>query len=212
MAIAGITKVAPIGKRFGKLTVCSPSRPSGTARNASVVDCRCDCGDVRPYFIGNLPKMKEPMCPECKPAHRPSKGQWRHPLYNIWKGIIQRCENPNHTHYADYGGRGIAICQRWRDDFEAFVADMGERPSPGHTVDRIDGARGYEPGNVRWATQLVQMRNTRRTRMIEWQGRDISMSEAAEIAGISKELFHWRLKREWPIDKIMSTPSREARQ
>lgn len=210
MAIAGITKVAPIGKRFGKLVVCSPSRPALNSRS-TVVDCRCDCGDVRAYFITNLPRMKEPMCPECKPAHRPSKGQHKHPLYNIWKGIIQRCENPNHTHYADYGGRGIAMCQRWRDDFEAFAVDMGERPSPEHTVDRIDGALGYEPGNVRWADSKTQLRNTRRTSMVEWRGREIPLSEAAELAGISRHLFHYRVKNGWPIEKIMTTPSREAK-
>jgi hypothetical protein len=84
----------------------------------------------------------------------------RHPLYVTWKNMKQRCENPRNSHFIHYGGRGIRICERW-SDFALFVADVGVRPSSSHSLDRIDNDRGYEPGNVRWATSLEQRANQR---------------------------------------------------
>jgi hypothetical protein len=98
-------------------------------------------------------------------------GKMSHPLYWIHADMIARCRRPSHLRYADYGGRGITVCDRWRgrDGFWHFVADMGPRPEgttpagrPLYTLDRIDNDRGYEPDNCRWATQSQQARNRRR--------------------------------------------------
>lgn len=121
--------------------------------------------------------------------------------------MIQRCENPKHTAYHRYGGRGIQICERWRQDFEAFVSDVGQRPSLSHTLDRENGDGNYEPGNVRWATPVVQQRNRCDTLRIEWDGRIMSGKEAADIAGLELATFYNRLKVGWPMEKIMTTPS-----
>jgi hypothetical protein len=205
MGARGVSRVAPIGKRFGRVVVASHSRPEG---RSSVVDGRCDCGDVRPYFITNIARQAEPMCPPCREKSRPAKGQsGKHPLFNIWKAMIQRCENPNHTHYASYGGRGVVVCERWRNDFEAFAADMGDRPSPRHTIDRMNNQKGYQPGNVRWATPYQQLNNTRRTVYVEWQGKRITLSDAAEISGVDRATIAWRVNRGWSMEKIMTTPS-----
>jgi hypothetical protein len=148
------------------------------------------------------------MCPPCREKSRPAKGQsGKHPLFNIWKAMIQRCENPNHTHYASYGGRGVVVCERWRNDFEAFAADMGDRPSPRHTIDRMNNQKGYQPGNVRWATPYQQLNNTRRTVYVEWQGKRITLSDAAEISGVDRATIAWRVNRGWSMEKIMTTPS-----
>lgn len=84
-------------------------------------------------------------------------------VYAVWKTMRQRCLNPRSPDYASYGGAGITVSDRW-STFEAFIADMGPRPSPGHSIDRIDNSRGYEPGNCRWATAHEQRMNQRRMR------------------------------------------------
>lgn len=86
----------------------------------------------------------------------------RSPEYRAWDAMKSRCYNPKARGYAGYGGRGIAVCDRWRYSFENFLADMGERPSPEHSLDRIDNDGNYEPGNVRWATRSEQQRNRTR--------------------------------------------------
>lgn len=92
--------------------------------------------------------------------------------YTTWRGLRDRCTNPQSTSYQNYGGRGIGICERWRV-YENFLNDVGERPSREHTIDRIDNSRGYEPGNVRWATKSQQARNRRST--------ILSLDQAVEI-------------------------------
>ena len=91
---------------------------------------------------------------------RPTHGMSRTPMYVLWTAMIQRCTNPNHGRFADYGGRGITVCDQWRHDFAAFYAHVGDRPE-GMSLDRIDNDRGYEPGNVRWASHAEQRANRR---------------------------------------------------
>lgn len=94
-------------------------------------------------------------------THSHASGGKVSPTYRVWCAIKDRCLNPNSkTSYPKYGGRGITICDRWRDSFEAFLEDMGERPE-GTSIDRIDNNKGYEPGNCRWADKWTQSRNRR---------------------------------------------------
>jgi hypothetical protein len=98
-----------------------------------------------------------------------------------WLGMRQRCYNPKATGYEHYGGRGIHVLYF---DFQAFVADVGLPPSPGHSVDRVNPDGNYEPGNCRWATAKLQGRNRRGGRTIEWRGQRIALSEWAELNGV----------------------------
>lgn len=119
----------------------------------------------------------------------------------------QRCYNPNNPNYHRYGGRGIRVCQRWRDSCAAFVADMGPRPSPKHTVDRIDNDGNYEPGNVRWATMKEQHRNRHDSRTYTHAGRTQSMGDWAKEAGMHRSTLEQRIKRlGWSFGKALTAP------
>lgn len=82
--------------------------------------------------------------------------------YFTWGAIKQRCYNPNHQKFEEYGGRGITVCKRWKDSFENFLEDMGKKPTPKHTLDRIDNSKGYSPKNCRWVTRSIQGSNRRK--------------------------------------------------
>lgn len=201
MPAKGVSKEYPIGKRFGRVSIIA--QPIG----GTAIMGRCDCGDERPYYMSNLKTQKEPMCPECRAQTRPAKGaSGKHPLFNTWKAMIQRCENPLHTWYPRYGGRGISICQKWRNDFYAFVTDVGERPA-GKTLDRIDGNGNYEPGNVRWADGKTQQNNRKGNTLTEWDGKSYTMVQLAEHAIVDVATLSYRLRNGWELEKAMTQPS-----
>jgi hypothetical protein len=114
-------------------------------------------------------------------------------LYQAWADTIRRCHDPRHWHFDSYGARGIEVCPEWRASFEAFAWHIGPRPSSNHSLDRIDNDRGYEPGNVRWATREEQMSNTRRNRRITFAGRTMTLSQWARELGTSRQRLHYRL-------------------
>ena len=101
-----------------------------------------------------------------------------------WLGMKARCFNPANKRYARYGGRGITVCNLWANDFAAFARDVGPKPD-GMTLDRIDNNGNYEPRNVRWATYKEQARKTRRTFLVEYKGKEMSLAEASELSGIN---------------------------
>lgn len=125
-----------------------------------------------------------------KHGHARSRGEQRQgtSTYYIWAAMVQRCTNPNNADWPDYGGRGITVCERWRD-FRNFLADMGEHPA-GMSIDRVDNNRGYEPGNCRWATGKQQARNSRKVKLTEadvlWVRANPgkSLKELAEALGV----------------------------
>lgn len=145
--------------RFGRWTVMYR-----VGRQAA---CRCDCGTHRLVYWCHLKSGKSLSCgcvrsallAVIKSTHGLMRPGRHHPLASVWSNMIQRCTNPRRPDFKNYGGRGIAVCERWRS-LESFVADMPKRPR-GATLDRINNDGNYEPGNVRWATRSVQARNRR---------------------------------------------------
>jgi len=155
------------GSRFGSLTVLA--RADNNAQGSAQSLVRCECGNQKIVKNADLKRGSTVSC-GCRRAHRlplmnmkhgAAKRGERRPEYGIWAGIIQRCTNPNLERYVDYGGRGITVCPRWTSSFEAFLLDVGARPSSIHSIDRIDPNGNYEPGNVRWATPIEQRHNRR---------------------------------------------------
>lgn len=132
-------------------------------------------------------------------AKIPGTGR-RSDMYGIWQNMIQRCHNPKNSRYARYGGRGIYVCDHWRASFQAFLEDMGPRPSLQHSVDRIDNDRGYEPGNCRWATPKTQQSTAARSiRLIEVDGEIMALNELAASLGLTRGAILYRLARGIPL-------------
>lgn len=162
--------------------------------------CLCACGTEKIVPSCHLKSGKSVSCGCVRPSgdkHPAFKhgGKRDHArMYRTWCNIIQRCENPANPGYADYGGRGIKICARWRNDFVAFMEDMGPRPSPAHTVDRRNNDGNYEPANCRWADRKTQSRNRRGRHYVTIKGETMPLSAAVERFGGNYGTIKWRLR------------------
>ena len=183
-------------RRFGRLTI--------VARDNTLKKylCKCDCGNTQYVRTGNLTSGSTISC-----------GCWREnrlkienaksyrPEYAIWREMLQRCNNPNRPQYSRYGGRGIKVCERWFK-FDNFFLDMGERPK-GLTLERIDNDKGYGPDNCKWASRYEQTRNRKVTRIIEFDGQQLTIPEWAIYLGINKHTLDNRIKRGWTLEKAL---------
>lgn len=127
----------------------------------------------------------------------------RKPEWKIWWGMRQRCENPNATQYKDYGGRGIGVWAGWQHDFASFFACVGPRPSNHHTLDRIDNNRGYEPGNVRWATWREQHANTRASRFYTAYGVTMTIMQWSRALGAPYMKLWHRIDRGLSPEQVL---------
>jgi hypothetical protein len=125
--------------------------------------------------------------------------------------MIDRCYNEEVRSYPLYGGRGIRVCDRWLASFEAFLGDMGLRPSRKHSLDRKNGELGYEPSNCRWATPNEQGRNTSRNHRLTFEGETLCLSEWAERKKIPETTLRARVRYGWSPDRVLSTPVDQAR-
>lgn len=131
--------------------------------------------------------------------------------YNSWCGARARCHDSQHPRYAEWGGRGVRMCERWRESFAAFVEDMGARPERGMSLDRIDSARGYEPGNCRWATAEQQSANRPTfVRSITYDGKTQTLSAWAREIGLSRKSLEGRLAS-WSVEAALTTPKGKKR-
>lgn len=204
------------GQRFGIVTA---TRYLGKLRNLAYWEYRCDCGHVGETSSSNLKKTRSCGClyreglAKRQTTHGATVGGARPDPYHIWAGVVARCEREGTQSFRYYGGRGIKICDRWRHGdgeltgFECFVKDMGPRPSPHHSIDRIDNDGNYEPGNCRWATMKQQQRNRTGCHFVDWNGERITLQEACDRARLSDVAVHARLGRGWSLHKSLTTPS-----
>jgi hypothetical protein len=204
------------GQRFGRLTVlerdCLERQGKGDVRWI----CICDCGEYSSVVARSLVHGATKSCgclnkePTAKSAYR--HGQNKSRLYHVWDGMKSRCYRPNARGYKNYGGRGITVCDEWRDNFVAFrdwamangYVENTEKRKGGCTLDRIDVNGNYEPSNCRWVNATFQANNTRRNYMITAFGQTKSLAQWARDTGISYSALTWRVKSGWPIEKALT--------
>ncbi len=191
------------GRRFGRLVAI---RYAG----ASKWLCRCDCGteisaETRNLNTGNTTSCG---CFQRENAAQVARthGMTDAPEYNLWWAMLARCYNPKTERYPCYGGRGIIVCDRWRNSFDAFYADMGPRPSHRHQIERDDNDGPYSPDNCRWATRLEQANNTRANTYLTVDGLRMSMADWARKTHIPSGTISSRLRRGWTVTDAVSTP------
>lgn len=207
------------GSKYGRLTVVRQAERNqfGDIR----WECVCECGNLVAVPVGSLTSEHTRSC-GCLQREKASvqgkiigaanhkHGMTETPEYHAWHGMRQRCLDKNHPGFKHWGGRGVKICDRW-NEFKNFYADVGERPTPKHSLDRFPDPNGnYEPSNVRWATQKEQQRNRRRHRMVAYKGQSKCVGAWAEEAGLTVcQLWTRLFTHKWPVERAMSTPAKK---
>jgi hypothetical protein len=203
------------GQIFGRWTVIEDANEKDKFGFRLWV-CKCECGTIS-NVSGNSLKMGTSLSCGCLRNDRFLEAITKHGYgkkredsdgyvnseYCIWQDMKQRCTNPNTPHYPDYGGRGICVYEKWMNSFEAFLSDVGLRPSENHSLDRFPDNDGhYEPGNVRWATRKEQMENRRNSIVVEYKGDKKIVSQWAVILGVNHNMIMYHLKRGRPFDQV----------
>jgi hypothetical protein len=206
-----------VGQRFHRLVVLSVA-PSDS-RQHSMVSCACDCGVVGSYRATRLISGNTKSC-GCLRAEslRKSRGgkprksrvkasNQNYKLYpaecRTWRNMLTRCDSPLAINFSSYGGRGITVCEEWRD-FDVFLSDMGRRPSESHSIDRIDNDKGYSRDNCRWATLAEQCRNRTDNVRLTINGETHILSDWCRKFGVNQATVTLRLKRGWDAERSVS--------
>ena len=200
------------GQKFGRLTAIERH---GTSLPV-VWKCICECGIRKNVASRHLVSRNTVSCgcyaTEVRRSAN-SHGQSHSnrggptPTYMTWEGMKQRCHNPNFHHFADYGGRGITVCDEWKGSFETFLEDMGPRIGT-LTLERIDNNKGYSKENCRWATKKEQSRNRRDNRVVTYNGKTQIMTEWAREYGLSRGvLWHRLYNMKWDIKDALERPA-----
>ncbi len=198
------------GKAFGQWTVIDYA---GLNKQGSAIwNCRCDCGTLRAVTCGSLCNDRSKGCgclrDELNKVRPITHGKSNSPTYCSWRAMLTRCYNCRNENHKRYGANGIKVCARWKDSFEAFLEDMGERPSLLHSIDRYPDKNGnYEPTNCRWATRDEQNRNTRRNVILTHKGESLCMKDWSYRTGININTLHARLTRGWSIEDAIEIPT-----
>lgn len=205
------------GLRFGRLMVV---RHIGARHKDSIYVCICDCDA---YVEARATKLKSGNVKSCgclnaeqwpgiakKTIRSPASSDVRSGAYVSWREMHRRCYVPRTPHFERYGGRGVVVCERWHS-FGNFLIDMGERPQ-GKTLDRINNAGNYEPGNCRWATPVEQANNRTDNVRVRFAGSDRTISEwSREPGAVYASLIAGRLRAGWGVERAIFEPPRGKR-
>lgn len=204
-----------VGERFGRLMALHllPRTGKGSG-NCPRWYCICECGNTFVTIAGSLRNGGTRSCGclarELKEAGGPRRthGQSGSAEHGSWRGMLGRCRNPTDKKYPRYGGRGIQVCERWLS-FENFLADMGQKPSLRHSLDRIDNDGNYEPGNCRWATDIEQANNRPVAKLLTYNGQTKPLGIWARELGIGIWALRRRLLNGWAVERALSEAVRK---
>lgn len=195
--------------RYERLIVISKAPNASDKDTNARWNCQCDCGNTTIAYGQDLARGKVKSC-GCLNAERiQSHGMARTPVYNVWKQIFQRCENPKCPSFKNYGARGIGVCDEWRD-FARFFSDMGNPPHK-RSLERRDNSKGYSKENCYWATARQQLNNKRTNRVLEFRGIKMSTSEWARRMRIPVTALFSRLEYGWSIEDALTKPLKTIR-
>lgn len=191
------------GLRFGRLLVISRSENHGKHVRWS---CVCNCGKFATVSSTHLKTghtqscgcVRDEIC-SSRAKLMAKHGMWNSPEWNSWKSMRDRCLRKTHDKYHLYGGRGITVCQEWIGSFDAFFSHVGFRPSPLHSIDRIDSNKGYEPGNVRWADAYQQNNNKRTNVTVDVDGVLMTAAQVSRHFGITNRAALYRIRHGLPL-------------
>lgn len=193
-------------QKYGRLFALNYSHTENSKRYWTF---RCDCGAISTKRVADVTQGKTRSCgcfdKETRSSRAKTHGLTNTQLHTVWLKIRSRCNSRSDKAYPQYGGRGIALCERW-NDFENFRSDMGERPSDKHSIERIDNNKGYSPDNCRWATADEQNRNTRQNRWITFQRRKYIISDLARHLGVDRKTLQHRVESGWTEAELSLPP------
>ena len=201
------------GETFGDLTALGPVK---TNENGVIWVCSCACGATTHASCRALRRGSVRSCGclarRLKVERTTTHGMSRTPEYRAWRQAIDRCLHPSHARFGDYGGRGITVCNRWMASFPDFIADMGMKPTPAHSLERRDNNQGYEPSNCYWATPREQCNNRRNTKKIDYLGESKTIAEWMRALGLPgrHSLYLYRVNAGWSAHRAFTTPSHKA--
>lgn len=190
------------GQRFGKLTAMNYVRHPEKGAHWL---CVCGCGEKT---VVRASQLKSGHTQSCGCLHRErvvTHNDSNSSEYRTWDAMKRRCYNPATKHFEHYGGRGITVCDSWRDSYENFLSDMGRRPSRRYSLDRIDNDGNYEVSNCRWTIPKIQIRNRSNARHYDFDGRQYSAMELSERFGVPFNTLRSRLNRGWTVARAVSS-------
>lgn len=194
------------GERFGRLVV---TKFVGRSRHKKIIfECVCDCGKSVAVIGDSLKRGLTKSCGCLQREATRTHGRSKSSIYCAWINMRSRCENPKCPEFKNYGARGIKVCRRWAV-FENFLADMGERPSPTHSLERIKNNEGYRKSNCKWATKKEQSNNKRDNRWITFRGERLKITEWCKKLGGKSTLITIRLQRGWTLERALTTRSKK---
>lgn len=201
------------GQKFGFLTAVSQAERAN--RKVPLWNCLCSCGKPSVVAGKHLRGLKIISCgcfrKDVTSVLATTHGRTDTPEYKVWCGMKRRCTNMHDKSYPRYGGAGIQVCPQWLHSFDTFLADMGERPSDDHSIDRIDGARGYEAKNCRWVLDVTQNRNRRSNVFLTFEGRTMVIADWSVRTGIADATLRARLRYGWSVERVLTEKPRSAK-